>query len=312
MVNGKTDRNREGSSRREFLRLGAAAAMGVGFLNCGGPGASPVRPEPQDVGGVMVDDLPLLGPYLLPTETPFETLRIAFRGMDEKTKSDSGAVHFGIKDVGERELRFAAGAKHVLELKNLTPDREYHYQLDLGEYKSPKYRFRTSPQPGTRAKTIKVGLLFDMHFQEPERLRLPKPTPGMFFRHCASMFTSLRKFGPDMLLLGGDMIDGVIEKNDNADRQYEMLSSASAHLSAALRRRRESDDDRKGRLRPRHAGNHLSAMPLPLARLPQSGGPPAGRLQWQTVLRYRYPRLRRLRRDDDHREGHCGRDVSVR
>lgn len=61
---------------------------------------------------------------------------------------------------------------------------------------SPKYRFRTSPQPGTRAKTIKVGLLFDMHFQEPERLRLPKPTPGMFFRHCTSMFTSLREFGP--------------------------------------------------------------------------------------------------------------------
>jgi hypothetical protein len=218
------DPNATGSSRREFLKLSAALAAGVGFVNLDLLGAT-TRPDapPPDLGGIKIDDLPLLGPYVLPTLTPFESVRIAFQGTDDKMRSAAGALHFGKKDISENEVRFAADAKHVLDLPNLASDSEYQYQIDLGDFKSDKYRFRTAPRPGTRAKSLKIALLFDIHSQEAQRLKLPKPTPAMFFRHCASMFADVKKFAPDMLLLGGDNIDGLIEKNDTLAGQYDML-----------------------------------------------------------------------------------------
>ena len=213
-----------GLSRRDFLRLGAASGIGLGISGLGWLGVPSVSAEPRNVGGMLVDDLPLLGPYLLPTETPFETVRIAFRGTDDKTIAAGGVLRFGKKAVGEREIKFAADAKHVVDLPGLAPDSEYQYQLDLGDYQSPRCRFRTAPLPGTRAKSLKVALLFDIHAMEAERLKLANPaSKPMFFRHCASMVADLDKFAPDILLLGGDNIDGKMADPDSVRGQYEML-----------------------------------------------------------------------------------------
>jgi hypothetical protein len=53
-------------------------------------------------------------------------------------------------------------------------DSEYQYQIDLGDYKSPKYRFRTAPAPGTRAKSLKKDtavetFLYDKPGKAPTR-----------------------------------------------------------------------------------------------------------------------------------------------
>ena len=182
----------------KMLRLGAFSAM----LLAGGADSCPaqeVSGGPRNVGGAMIDDLPLIGPYLLPTQAPWESIRIAFRGTAAKTKGAAGAVHYGMKGITEHEVRFAGNGEPFVDLTKLDPDTTYQYRLELGGFKSPVYRFRTAPVPGTRSESLKIAVLMDVHAMEPLRLTLPNPSSKpMFFSHAGAMLKDLREFGPDM------------------------------------------------------------------------------------------------------------------
>jgi 3',5'-cyclic AMP phosphodiesterase CpdA len=74
---------------------------------------------------------------------------------------------------------------------------------------------------------MKVAVLMDIHAMEPFRLDLPNPaSKPMFFRHAGSMVADLKKFSPDLLILGGDLVDGVFDfvgTKDSMPGQYEVL-----------------------------------------------------------------------------------------
>ncbi|MCW8132657.1 MAG: metallophosphoesterase [Planctomycetota bacterium] len=188
--------------RRSFLMTGLAAGA-LTLLNRG----RSCLAEGKEVLGVKVDDLPLLGPYLLPTDAPHERLNIAFRGTDEKTLKAGGVLSYGLKTAGEQEVPFAAADKHVLELKDLAADAEYQYRLKLGDYQSPVYRFRTSPKPGTRAAKTKAGVFFDFHCHSPADVDAQEKGAESFFKRYSYAMEDIKKFAPDLLIMGGDIVE---------------------------------------------------------------------------------------------------------
>jgi len=193
-------------TRRHFLKTTAATAAGLGLLNTNLLRVPAVAAEPKDVLGVKIDDFPLLGPYLLPTESPHNSIRIAFRGTEDKTLKAGGVLRFGLKKPGEKEIAFKAADKHVLELKELGADAEYQYQLKLGDYESPLYRFRTSPKPGARAQQTKLALFCDFHCHSPKEVAANEKGAQFFKRYSYAM-ADIKKFAPDMLILGGDIVN---------------------------------------------------------------------------------------------------------
>lgn len=197
---------RSGCGRRQFLKTGLAATGGWALLNSCLLRVPAVAAEGKNVLGVQVDDLPLLGPYLLPTESPHERIRIAFRGTDDKTRLAGGRLTYGLKSASEKETAFTAADKHVLELKDLAPDAEYQYRLNLGDYESPVHRFRTSPKPGHRAQRTKLALFFDFHCHAPQSVEAGEKGAGDFFTRYGHAMEDIKKFAPDLLILGGDIV----------------------------------------------------------------------------------------------------------
>jgi len=194
-------------NRRSFLRTGLAAVGGLAVLNGDWLRVPAVAAENKVVLGVQIDDLPLLGPYLLPTETPSESIKVAFRGTDEKTIQAHGVLTYGLKTADEKEVPFKAADRHVLELKDLAPDAEYQYRLKLGDYQSPVYRFRTSTKPGERSARTKLGLFCDFHCHAPEEVEAQEKGADSFFKRYSYALADIKKFAPDLLVLGGDIVD---------------------------------------------------------------------------------------------------------
>ena len=217
------------------LRLVLVLALTAGTVTFGA--AQEEILPPKSVGGAIIDALPLIGPYLLPTETPFKSVRVAFRGTAESTRAAGGTIHFGKANISERELGFAPAPKHVLDLTDLSPDCEYQYQLEFAEFRSTVYRFRTAPAPGTRARVLKVAVLMDVHAMEPLRMDLRNPaSKPMFFGHCGAMVPDIKKFGPDIVILGGDLVDGVYDfegTKDSMPGQCETLFRIFRELFAS-------------------------------------------------------------------------------
>ncbi|MBI3830643.1 MAG: metallophosphoesterase [Planctomycetes bacterium] len=218
-------------TRRSFLKTTALAATGLGLLYSDLLRVPAVAAEGKEVAGVKLDDLPLLGPYLLPTETPFESIRVAFRGTEEKTRGAAGVLSYGLKTAGEKEVAFNATDKHVLELKDLAADAEYQYVLQLGDYKSPVYRFRTSPKPGARAQKTKLGLFFDFHCHAPKEVEQNEKGAENFFKHYGYAMADIKKFAPDMLILGGDIVDEGIRREEY-DTFFRIMRDVCANAIA--------------------------------------------------------------------------------
>jgi hypothetical protein len=184
--------------RRSFIKTFAAAAAGVAL----GSSLLPrhVLAEPRVIEGCKIDDLPLIGPYQLPTLSPQDSIRLAFRGTDPKTAAAGGVISYGLKSPREKSVKFEAAKKHVIALEGLAPDAQYEYELRLGDYQSPVYRFRTSPPAGKRM-ALKTAVLMDIHCFSPDEDRSKS-----FFQRFNYVSDDIRKFAPDILLCGGDLV----------------------------------------------------------------------------------------------------------
>ncbi len=205
-------------TRRQFLRtsiFGCATTWSVpiflertlftilGFVSTS---ADAVAEQLQDTAIAAVDKLPLLGPYLLLTGTPYASIRVAFRGTEPATIDARGELSYGIGSPDETKIPFDAAPNHVLEIGGLSPGTTYKYRLKLGDYLSPVYSFRTAPAPGTRGEKTRVLILSDFHVQSPTEVFDRLPTKEDFFRRYAEKMADMRAFRPDLILLPGDIV----------------------------------------------------------------------------------------------------------
>lgn len=210
--------NKPVPTRREFLRtslFGCAPTWTVpvfleravlalfGFLSAAAAVESETR---ENTGTTLVDKLPLLGPYLLLTGSPSTSIRVAFRGTEPATIEARGELTYGMANPEETRVPFDAAPKHVLEIRDLSPDTTYQYRLKLGDYLSPVYTFRTAPPTGTRAEKTKVLIISDFHVQSPGEVFERLPTKQDFFQRYAEKMADMCSFQPDLILLPGDIV----------------------------------------------------------------------------------------------------------
>jgi hypothetical protein len=150
-------------------------------------------------------ETPLIGPYLLPTTSLWNSVRIACHTRNEGLRIASGVIRYGVKKVGEKEVTIKPAypsESHIIALNNLQPDTEYKYQLALGDFTTPVYRFRTSAAPGARS-SYKAAIICDPHAHTPEEGNAAKT----FFERAHYILTDLERLQPDVIILGGDIVD---------------------------------------------------------------------------------------------------------